>query len=248
MAQAPLRTVGRVVDILELFDETSPTRTLRDLMDETELPRSTVLRLTADLVARGVLSLDARGQYSIGAAMLRWTTLAQTMWRVDEATHDVLRGLVRDLGETASLYVRQNLHRTPIASVEGRHGVRNVVELGLPMPLTGGASAIALLSGDPTLIDKLAEEDPTLDADALRARASRAAEDGFATSAGEREVGAASVAVPVRNHEGRVVAALSVSGPESRFNDAARERARVSLTAAADHLSTTGIGPVGGLL
>lgn len=248
MSQTPIRTVGRVVDLLELFEHTSPTRSLRELVEESGLPRSTVLRLASDLVSRGVLSVDARGQYSIGAGMLRWAKLAQQMWRVDEATQEVLLGLVRDLGETATLYVRQDLHRTAIASAEGRHGVRNVVEIGAPMALSAGASAMVLLAGDPTIIDELVAADPTLDGAALRKRASAVAAQGFAHSEGEREVGAASVAVPIRNHEGRVMASLSISGPISRFTEAARERARLRLIAAADHLSTTGIGPVSGLL
>jgi DNA-binding IclR family transcriptional regulator len=39
---------------------------------------------------------------------------------------------------------------------------------------------------------------------------------GWAESAAEREAGVASVSAPVRDHEGRVVAALSVSGPIDR--------------------------------
>ena len=102
MSQTPIRTVGRMVDIIELFDHTTPTRDIRDLVEASGLPKSTVVRLAGDLVSRGVLSVDSRGRYSIGATLLRWTLLAERMWRVDEATHEVLRDLVRDLGETAT--------------------------------------------------------------------------------------------------------------------------------------------------
>ncbi len=247
MSQAPIRTVGRVIDLIELFDHTTPTREVRDLVEASGLPKSTVLRLAGDLVARGVLSVDSRGRYTIGAALLRWILLAERMWRVDEATQQVLEELVRDLGETATIYVRQDLERTPIASVDGRHAVRNVVEIGARMPLTLGASAMALLSGDVSIIDQLEKRDPTLNGEWLRERAGKVVTDGYALSEGEREIGAASIAVPVRNRSGRVIAALSISGPVSRFTEQARERARDRLLAAGEQLSINGIGPVGGL-
>jgi DNA-binding IclR family transcriptional regulator len=247
VSQTPIRTVGRMVDIIELFDHTTPTRDIRDLVEASGLPKSTVVRLAGDLVSRGVLSVDSRGRYSIGATLLRWTLLAERMWRVDEATQEVLRDLVRDLGETATLYVRQDLERTPIASADGRHAVRNVVEIGARMPLTVGASAMVLLSGDLSIIDRLEERDPTLDADRLRERARQVIENGYAFSEGEREIGAASIATPIRNQNGRVIAALSISGPVSRFTEQARQRALTRLRSAGDLLSNNGIGPVGGL-
>lgn len=248
MSQTPIRTVGRVVDLIELFDHTNPARDVRDLVAASGLPKSTVVRLAGDLVSRGVLSVDGRGRYTIGATLLRWTRLAQRMWRVDESAQEVLDHLVRDLGETATLYVRQDLERTPIASADGRHTVRNVVELGSLMPLTVGAPAMVLLSGDPVIIDRLQARDPTVDGDRLRDLAQTAARQGYAHSEGEREVGAASIAVPVRNESGRVIAALTVSGPLSRFTEQARQRAQSRLIDAGDLLSTRGIGPVGGLI
>jgi DNA-binding IclR family transcriptional regulator len=40
---------------------------------------------------------------------------------------------------------------------------------------------------------------------------------GYASSTGERQVGAASVAAPVFDHSGRVAAVVSVSGPAERM-------------------------------
>lgn len=253
MTQAPMRTVSRVADLIDQFDHLNPTRDLKELIEASGLPKSTVLRLATDLVNRGMLAVNGKGYYSIGPAFLRWTRLAQEMWHVDEQTMDVLESLVRDLGETATLYVLQGNSRTAIASVDGTHAIRNVAKLGEPLPLTRGASAIALLSGNLGLIDDLRSavligEEEDFDADLLRARAEEAAELGYSESHGEREADAASIAVPVRNSEGRVIAALSISGPISRFGRGVRDKALGRMIAASDLLSTNGIGPVGGLL
>lgn len=253
MSQTPMRTVSRVADLIDLFDHLNPTRDLKELIEASGLPKSTVLRLATDLVNRGLLAINSKGYYSIGPSFLRWTRLAQEMWHVDEATMDVLESLVRDLGETATLYVLQGCSRTAIATVDGTHAIRNVARLGEPLPLTRGASAMALLSGNLHLIDTLKstteqQDGDDFDVDLLRDRAQEAAELGYSESHGEREADAASIAVPVRNQEGRVIAALSISGPISRFGNGVREKALGKMMAASELLSKNGIGPVGGLL
>ena len=56
---------------------------------------------------------------------------------------------------------------------------------------------------------------------------------GYATSVGERQSGAASVAAPVFDHDGRVAAVLSVSGPAERFKAHADDCAKLLLEATA---------------
>lgn len=53
--------------------------------------------------------------------------------------------------------------------------------------------------------------------DALRADLERIRATGWAQSVAERKEGAASVAAPVRNHEGHAIAAVSVCGQAERF-------------------------------
>ena len=54
---------------------------------------------------------------------------------------------------------------------------------------------------------------------------------GFATSAGERQAGATSVAAPVFDHGGRPVASISVCGPAERLAAQADEAAALLLAA-----------------
>ena len=60
---------------------------------------------------------------------------------------------------------------------------------------------------------------------------------GWAQSAAEREPGVASVAAPVRDHSGAVVAAVSVSGPIDRMGRRPGERWAADLLAAAEALT-----------
>ena len=97
----------------------------------------------------------------------------------------------------------------------------------MALPLWGGAASAVLLSDPPllapgrTVVDEIAAESPYGEgfADQLRAAAGRAVERGFAVTHGERELGASGVSAPVRRGDGRVVAAVGVGGPTTRFSE-----------------------------
>jgi len=213
-----VRSIHRALDVLTLFDEHHPTRALRDLVAETGLPKTTVVRVLATLEGRALVARVGETTYTCGPALLRWVRLAESLWQVSPEGRAEMRALVERCGETVNLYVRQGTERVSIAQEEGTATVRSVVAVGEPMPLGRGATAKVLLSGAPDdLVAALAAEDPELDAGALVRQVAAVRETGYAVSHGERELGASAVAAPVRADDGRVLGALSVSGPTSRF-------------------------------
>ena len=213
-----VRSIQRALDVLALFDEHHPTPTLRDVVERTGLPKTTAVRVLATLESRGLVARVAETTYTCGPALLRWVRLADRLWQVSPEARAAMRTLVERCGETVNLYVRQGVERVSIAQVEGTATVRSVVAVGEPMPLGRGATAKVLLSGAPDeLVPTLAASDHDLDAAALARQVASIRETGYAVSHGERELGASAVAAPVHGEDGRVIAALSVSGPTSRF-------------------------------
>jgi len=232
-AETTVRSITRAVDLLQLFDGHHPYRGLREAVELTGLPKTTVVRLLATLAGQGLVSERADGSYGLGAAFLRWVRLAQDRWQVGADVRAAMRALADECGETINLYVRQDVNRICIAQEEGSATVRSVVPLGVGLPLTVGAPAAVLLAE---------ASESTLDAlltgergDDLRVRVSDAAEKGYAVSHGEREQGASAVAAPVRGSRGQVVAALSVSGPTSRFTpERVRHYAKAAIRTASE--------------
>lgn len=239
-----VRSVDRAFSILELFSADTPRLSLAELVEGSGLPKTTVVRLLADLQARALVVPESTSTFVLGPGLLRWVVLADGLWRVSDETRVTMRALVDEIGETVCVYVRQGIRRTPIALHPGVHTVRNVVELGALLPLGLGAAGKLLLSHSPDLLEQVVEDNPALDAAVLRAELERIAAQGFASSSGERELGAAAVAAPIRNAQGRVVAALAMSGPSSRFTGELVERALTALQAGAEQVSRDGLGPV----
>ncbi|MWA01641.1 helix-turn-helix domain-containing protein [Actinomadura sp. LD22] len=240
-----VRSVVRAMELLQLFDARHAERPLRELVELTGLPKTTVLRLLATLEPLGLVAAAGEGTYGLGAGFLRWARAAQLVWEVSPEARAVMRELVGECGETVNVYIRQGTVRVCIAQEEGTATVRSVVDVGVPMTLAAGAPARILLGGaPPQTLAALAAKDPRLDAEALHRHAAAAAETGYAVSHGERELGASAVAAPIRTRQGRLVAALSASGPTSRYTADRVAGHVLAVMRAAARISEIGLGRV----
>lgn len=250
--QAPaqgVRSVTRAVEILALFDTVHPSRTLRDLVAATGLPKTTVVRLLGTLEGRGLVTSHGETTYALGSAFLRWVRLANSVWEVSAETRAVMHRLVIECEETVNVYIRQDSRRVSIAQEEGTATVRSVVEVGTPMPLTNGATAKVLLGGlEAEHLTELLGDTEATDVATLQRQVAAVVETGYAVSHGERELGASAVAAPIHNADGRVIAALSISGPTSRFTADRVVGYVEAVTRAAHKVDRVGLGNVEALL
>jgi DNA-binding IclR family transcriptional regulator len=239
-----VRSIARAVEVLELFDEHHPVRQLRDLVTLTGLPKTTVVRLLATLESLGLIADCRDSSYGPGPGLLRWVKLADALWHVSPDTRRAMSGLANACGETVNIYIRQGLSRVCVAQVEGTSTVRSVVQVGAPYPLALGATAKILLGGAPDQALADVAADSGIAMEPLSREVASIREAGYAVTHGERELGASAVAAPLTNTDGRVIAALSASGPTSRFTADRVGRYVDLVTAAAREISDTGLGPV----
>src|SRR5213080_3724626 len=216
------RSVERVLAVLDVFIDAGPSLTLMQVCGATGLAPSTAYRLMANLVARGYLEPDREGNaYRLGLTVIRLAgvALGQLDVRVKSAPlMDELRNRTR---ETVHLAALDGRHIIYLEKLEGLHAI------GL-MSSRVGRTALAhctalgrvLLAFNPEKAEAILEG-PTartvVDRKALRALLARVKEQDYALDLGEHEPEVRCVAVPVRNHSGAVIAAMSVSGPAQRM-------------------------------
>lgn len=244
-ADGGVRSIARAVEVLELFDTEHPVRTLRELVSSTGLPKTTVVRLLSTLESLGLIADRRDSTYGVGAGFLRWVALSQTMWEISADARQIMTQLVDKCGETVNVYIRQDLNRVSIAQVEGTTTVRSVVQVGVPYALATGAAAKILLTGAPEyVIHSLVDARADLQLEQLTREIASISEAGYAVTHGERELGASAVAAPIVTADGRVIAALSVSGPTSRFTADRVGHYVDAVTAAAAEISGAGLGSV----
>jgi len=186
--------------------------TLAQLVRATGLARPTAHRIAVALEHHRLLARDAQGRFVLGPRIAELAAAAGED-RLLAVAQPVL-GQLRDLtGESAQLYRRQSDVRVCVAAAERASGLRNTVPVGAALPMTAGSAAQVLLAW---------EEGERMHrglrgAKFTAATLAQVRRRGWAASAAEREPGVASVSAPVRGPGGRVLAAVSVSGPIERL-------------------------------
>ena len=204
---------------------------LVELCERTGLPRATAHRLAAGLEYHRLLARDAAGRWLLGPA------LSELSAHVDDpllaAGAAVLPGLREITGESVQLYRREGTTRVCVATLEPPSGLRDTVPLGARLPMTAGSGARVLLAYS----DAATRQSVPPSAKFTERALAEVRRRGWAQSAAEREPGVASVSAPVRDRDGEVIAAVSVSGPIDRLGRHPGERWAADLLAAAEALT-----------
>src|SRR3954451_7915979 len=164
------------------------------LQDATELPRATAHRLAVALEQHGMIRRDPQGRFCLGFELIRLGRAAEDQFPLAELSRPMLTALRDATGESVQLYVAEGDGRRCVVSLESTHGLRWIVPQGALLPLDRG-SAGRVLQGDD-----------------------------LAESVEERERGVASVSAAVHDRRGRVIAAVSLSGPVERLTRRPGER------------------------
>ena len=186
--------------------------TLAQLVAATGLARPTAHRLAVALEHHRLVTRDLQGRFVLGPRLAELAAAAGED-RLLAAAGPVLGALRDHTNESAQLFRRQGDQRICVAAAERPVGLRDSIPVGSSLTMLAGSAAQILLAW---------EEPDRLHRGLHGARftattLSGVRRRGWAQSVGEREPGVASVSAPVRDAEGSVVAAISVSGPIERL-------------------------------
>jgi DNA-binding IclR family transcriptional regulator len=205
---------------------------LAQLVVVTGLARPTVHRLAVALEHHRLVARDAQRRFVLGPRLAELSAAAREDPLLAAAAA-VLQALRDHTGESAQLYRREGDQRVCVAAADRSTGLRDSVPVGSMLTMQAGSAAQVLLAWEePERIQRTlagARFSPTALA-AVRRR-------GWAQSIGEREAGVASVSAPVRSPSGRVVAAVSVSGPIERLTRQPGRLHAVAVMGAANRLA-----------
>jgi DNA-binding IclR family transcriptional regulator len=202
--------VDKAAAVLDAL-EAGPT-TLAQLVAATGLARPTAHRLALALLHHRLVGRDIQGRFVLGGRLAELAAAAGED-RLIAAAGPVLLHLRDATGESAQLFRRQGEWRVCVASAERPVGLRDTIPVGTQLSMKAGSAAQCLLAWEDhnRLLEGLqdARFTPTVLAGVRRR--------GWGQSLGEREPGVASVSAPVRGPSGRVIAAVSISGPMERL-------------------------------
>ena len=234
--------LGRAVTVLEAFRVEDHGVRYAELQRRTGLPKSTLHRLLSELLALRLVD-QHDGLYHLGGRLFELGMRASIERGLIEVATPFLEDLYERTHETVHLGVREGLEVVYVAKLGGHRQARSPSRLGGRMPLHATAIGKALLAHAPTGVRRevltgelvrLAPRTLTVPGPITR-QLDAVLEEGVAYEIEESAVGLTCIAAPIVGG-GPVVAAVSVTGPVTRFRP--QEHSAAMRAAAAGIAST----------
>lgn len=228
------RSLEKALDVLDAVGAAPAGLSQNEITGRLALPRTTVYRLLATLVTRGLLRRDPlRKVYCLGFRCFELARQAYATPDLVAAAAGELRSL-RDLtGETSYLATLDGLEVISLERYDGAHSERSAAALGQRKPVYCTSQGKAILSAlDQEARDAIVRDlalkplTPHTITDRRRLQAELRITAGRGWSMDDEEIapGVRCVGAPVVDAEGRVRGAISVAGPAWRIT---RERAEL---------------------
>ncbi|MFE9693270.1 IclR family transcriptional regulator [Micromonospora sp. NPDC005806] len=219
-----IESVDKALRLILLMRDRGEVR-VTDVSDELGVARSTAHRLLMTLVHHGFAMQDtASRSYRAGRALVEIGLAAVGELDVRRKARQHMERLAAELRETANLVVLEGAAVRFIDGVEADQALRVTSRTGALVPAhatSGGKMLLAELTDSelealyPRGFSRITDRTLT-DPAALREELADARRLGYAMNRGESEQGVHAVAVCVRDHAGRAVAALAISVPAPR--------------------------------
>jgi DNA-binding IclR family transcriptional regulator len=234
-----IRAVERALELLKVFSTTEPELSLTELSNRLGLNPSTAYRLLTTLESHGFVEQNSQnGRYHLGVACLHLGSVFLSQASLRQQALPLLETLRNDCKETVHLTILDRMEVVYLEKLEGllpigfmssRVGGRS------PAYCTGVGKALLAYEAPAEVRSFFSEqglkrytENTIVDVEELLTDLAEVRNRGFAIDNEEHEIGVKCVAAPIRDHQGKVVGAISISGPVQRINERIAEMDLVS--------------------
>jgi IclR family transcriptional regulator, pca regulon regulatory protein len=219
-----VQSLERGLAVIKAFDADDRALTLSDVARKTGLTRAAARRFLHTLAELGYVRSDGR-QFSLRPAVLELGYAYLSGLSLPEVAHPHLEELTARLHESTSISVLDDTSVVYVARVAAKRIMTVGISVGTRFPAHATSMGRVLLAHAPaswleTYLER-ADLQPTTpltvtDRDTLRAVLAQVRHDGYAVVDQELELGLRSLAVPLHDPRGQVVAAMNVSTHVSR--------------------------------
>lgn len=237
----------RGLRLLQEFGRDSRTLGAPELARRLELPRATVFRMLNTLEGMGFLErVDGGSEYRLGMAVLRLGFEYLSSLELTELGQPLIARLCDDISYPCNIVVRDNRSIIYVAKVTPQSPLASSVRVGTRLPAHGTVLGRVLM-GDLSLAELRALY-PEEHLEAFTANTPKTVVDlfhlveadrdrGYVLGEGFYEASISTIAAPVRDHSGRIVAALGTTIPVPHVSPAKVEELVERVLASANELS-----------
>lgn len=215
------RGAERILDLIEWLASRHGAVTLAEVVQALALPKSSTLLLLRTLVDAGYVIRQPDGRYLLIRLPGEPSEENNGWGTILRVAEPILRETVAAIEETGFIAVLTDDWQVRyLNKILPPCEIRYDRDIATPRVAHYVASGLALLSGlsgrdFPTYLDRCVPEGE--DPEAIATRVNAARRDGYVANLQGRVEGAAGVAAPIRDPQGRIVAAINISGPRDRI-------------------------------
>ena len=234
-----IRAVERALVLLKVFSPTEPELSLTEVSSRLGLNTSTTFRLLTTLETHDFVEHNSdTGKYHLGVACLQLGSVYLSQVSLRSQALPLLEALRNGCEETVHLTILDRMEVVYLEKLEGLLPIgfmSSRVGSRAPAYCTGVGKALLAYEAPDEVRRFYSEhglkrytESTIVDVEQLLAELAEIRSRGFAIDNQEHEAGVKCVATPVRDHQEKVVGALSISGPVQRMDEKIAEMDLVS--------------------
>lgn len=242
-----VQSLARGLAVIRAFDALHPRRTLSDVAKATDLTRATARRFLLTLVELGYVRSDG-SVFWLTPRVLELGYSYLSSLSLPEVAGPHLESLAERVRESSSVSILDGDDVVYVARVPVSRIMTVAITIGTRFPAFATSMGRVLLAGlEPDRLDEYLQRvqlnpltgKTITDTQSLRAELDTVRAQGYCLVDQELEEGLRSVAAPIRDQGGNVVAAANVSTQAARHStDAVRERLLPALLDAAAAIET----------
>lgn len=222
-----VNSIARAISILKCFNNKDLELTLGEISTRTGMSKSTVHRILQTLRADNFIEQNEEDdKYRLSFELIRLGVVAANTNDLRKIAIKEMEWLANRTKHGSNLYIIQGSQRLCYAQVEGAYYIKKYSEVGGLFPLycgSGGKVLLAFKSDDwinnyldNTVLERTALATPTTK-EKVWESLNLIRKNGWTYTHNERNDGACSIAAPVRDYSGNVVASVTLSGPTTEL-------------------------------
>ncbi|WP_406277398.1 helix-turn-helix domain-containing protein [Nocardia sp. NBC_00881] len=224
-----VQSLGRGLAVIRSFDAEHPRRTLSEVAKATDLTRATARRFLLTLVELGYVRTDG-SLFSLTPRVLELGYSYLSSLTLPDVAGPHLESLAKQVHESTSVSILDGADVVYVARVPVSRIMTVSINIGTRFPAYAASMGRVLLAGlsDAALEDYLTHVMLTpltgrtvITVDGLRKEVAKVRADGYCIVDQELEEGLRSLAAPIRDNTGTVVAAVNISTQAARYSAAA---------------------------
>ncbi len=220
-----LQSVQRGLLIIKLFTAEKPVWGITEMSRELQLPKSTISRLIADLINEGYIKKAGR-KYRLGLSLLNLSGVIMSQLELHHEAYEPLKSLVSKINENAHISTLQGTQLIYILKVESKQTIRLLSHVGHYRPVSCSSPGKLLLAyRSKAVVDQVIKEglpkrgpNSVTDPEHFIKDLEKIRHDGFSVCIDEMNKDVISIAAPIKDYTGKVIASVSMAAPRHRID------------------------------